>query len=836
MLSFFSKKWKQTKNFIKTAALQAIKQSLMTKEGIEQPVCKILCVDDDRSFCQFMKRLSLSLGIQLDEAYSIEEGRRAIEAYSTYQAFIIDGHLPDGSGFQLVAWIREKKKLDTPIGFISRIYQDSKSFRILKEGLKVNYVLEKPINPSEVHQLLVQLCQIKSQPSGPEPFSDDLLADLKASYQKTISDKVERLETMILAVQKNPTIENLQTLRGEVHKIAGSAGSYGYMAVSELCKNLELDLIKQIDLAKKGQLDHQWLFTLDEFFTQVKLHFQIELLESDGENVLRARHLPSVYIVDEDQAFLSALTQRSQEMRFDILTESRPEKAIQTLQNADFYPQILLCDARYQASVLTGYNLIKAFYETNDYLTTNIALIIKEQAIEEQIEALQRGMTFAFMKPLTMPYLLPLLDQTPFRALPLPYKILVIDDDNDICQYILKILKYSGLQATSVEDLSHVKEILADYKPDLILLDINLKTESGVEGLELIRSNLGYDQLLIGMVTITQQDNQVIQKCYNAGVDEILFKPLEGGAIQRKVASLLRTEAQERLSAKPDTMTGLENTQTLKRYLQRLHQHIQPSLSINLVMFEITHLASLDQTMQKEVAIHIAQTLEDLLNKYDLAAYLGDGRFALVFQGYESHFIQLFMHHFLLQVHEGLKESFFNDKTFHINEYLLALSAERSVNAMLQEGEKQLSNAQKEPAKQSVNMRLDPSLAAKKEAWIFQDEEETEDFISSLFEGHDFKVTSFSRIDEIPSSPLLPLPLIILTGSWATTKGLPLLKKLSLYNQVQIPTLYISQEQKDNLQRLLNELDYFNSPFGMVILLAEVTGKSENEQMTSTPS
>jgi DNA-binding response OmpR family regulator len=820
MLSFFSKKWKQAKNFIKTAALQAIKQSLMTKEGIEQPVCKILCVDDDRSFCQFMKRLSLSMGIQLDEAYSIEEGRRAIEAYPSYQAFIIDGHLPDGSGFQLVAWIREKKKLDTPIGFISRIYQDSKSFRILKEGLKVNYVLEKPINPSEVHQLLAQLCQIKSQPSGSEPFSDDLLADLKASYQKTISDKVERLETMILAVQKNPTIENLQALRGEVHKIAGSAGSYGYMAVSELCKNLELELIKQIDLAKRGQLDHQWLFTLDEFFTQVKLHFQIELLESDVEGALRARHLPSVYIVDEDQAFLSALTQPNQEMRFDILTESRPEKAIQTLLSADVYPQILFCDAHYQTSVLTGYHLIKAFYQSNDYLTTIIALIIKEQAVEEQVEALRKGMTCVFQKPLPMPFLLPLLDQTPFRPLPLPYKILVIDDDVDICQYILKILKYLGLKTTSVQDLTHIKELLADYKPDLILLDINLKTESGIGGLEQIRKQLGYNQLLIGMVTITQQDSQVIQKCYDAGVDEILFKPLEGGVIQRKVASLLRTKAQEQLSAKPDAMTGLESAQTLKHYLQRLHQHIQESLPISLVMFEIENFASLDQTRKNEVAIYIAQALEDLLKKYDLAAYLGDGRFALVFQGYESHFIQLFMRDFLLQVHAHLKMNLLTDKPFHMNECLIALSSERSINALLQEGGKQLSAAQKEPSKQPVNMRLGSSLAIKKEVWIFQDEGQTEDFIRPLFEGYDFKAALFAKIDEIPSSSLFPLPLIILTGSWATAKSLPLLKKLSLHNQVQIPTLYISREQKDDLQHLLSEVDYFNSPFGMVIILA----------------
>lgn len=276
MLSFFPKKWRQTQNWLKARVLQA-RHSLFNRKILKNPICTILCVDDDRSFCLFMQKLAHSRGIQLDAVYSIQEAKKAIERNPTYQAFIIDGHLPDGAGFGLVAWIRVDKQLTVPIGFLSRIYRDAKSFRILKEHLHVNYVLDKPLLPSEVHQLFVQICHevSSSQAVGQEPFSDALLADLKMDYQKTIADKIERLEQMILHAQKNPSLENLQLLKREVHKIAGSAGSYGYMAVSDLCKNLEFDLNKQIDLVKRGQFNPQWLSLLDDFFTQIKLNFQI---------------------------------------------------------------------------------------------------------------------------------------------------------------------------------------------------------------------------------------------------------------------------------------------------------------------------------------------------------------------------------------------------------------------------------------------------------------------------------------------------------------------------------------------------------------------------------
>lgn len=80
---------------------------------------------------------------------------------------------------------------------------------------------------------------------------------------------------MILAIQKDSSIAHVQELKTEVHKIAGSPRSYGYPQVSHLCKALEQDLVKQLELAKTGKIDPDWLSSLDSFFSQMKWHFQI---------------------------------------------------------------------------------------------------------------------------------------------------------------------------------------------------------------------------------------------------------------------------------------------------------------------------------------------------------------------------------------------------------------------------------------------------------------------------------------------------------------------------------------------------------------------------------
>lgn len=274
MIPFLSKLWNHFLRWLRSSPFVAIKHGIL-KSSSESTLGKVLCVDDDPEFCLYIERLATLLQLELDKAYSVAEAKQKIEENSDYKAFLIDGYLPDGSGFELVSWIREEKELGIPIGFLSHVYQDAASFRLLKESLHVNYVVEKPILPDEVHLLLVKLCGLETESALiEEPIPDKVLAELRESYRKSIYDKIERIEKLILAVQKDTKGENLLALKKEVHKIAGSSGSHGYLAVSKLCRNLELELDQQIILEKEGKVDAEWALNLDHFFTKIKSNFQ----------------------------------------------------------------------------------------------------------------------------------------------------------------------------------------------------------------------------------------------------------------------------------------------------------------------------------------------------------------------------------------------------------------------------------------------------------------------------------------------------------------------------------------------------------------------------------
>lgn len=748
-------------------------------------VFKILCVDDDRTFCRFLKKLGSTLGILVDKVHSIEEAKQVIEETADYQAFIIDGHLPDGAGIELVAWIREKKNLSLPIGFISRIYRDARTFRLLRDKLKVNYVLEKPIRHAEAHQLLIKLSQPETLS---ESFSNILLENLKNAYDQTISDKIEDLEKMILTVEKNPSISHLQALKTLVHKIAGSAGSFGYFTVSQLCKNLETEIKEQIELAKKKSMNYIWLSDLDEFFSQIKLHFQMDFQQDEWGG--RRHHLPSLYIVDEDENLLNQFKGYSKQLHFELLTESNPDQSIQNLMAADFYPQIFLLDIRNKTS--SGYELLKDFYRTNDYSTTVIGFTAAPKAWKEFATALQRGITFVAEKPFNIPLVFHFLDQTPFRAFPLPYKILAIDDDPDICQYILQALKYSGLEVQTLHDYNALEDHFKEFQPDLILLELNLGEEAPIAVLEKLRKEIRYKNLIIGMIVVQADDEFSIQQCFDGGIDEIIFKPLDRSILQRKISGLLKKQTREAIGYSEN-----ENSLILKKYIKRLLKEARPPFPKVLVMLKIEN---------GDFSENIDALFEDLLKKHELAIYLSNGKFALIFQGYDPNFVQLFMQTFLKNWKAPICES------------LVVLTEKMNPETALQIGEELLLAAHQLPGE--IRMLMEPTLIPFKEVFIFHEGKRALENLKELFKKQNFVVHFKNEIEKEHLSSVIPL--LIITDSYGDLEGLPLVKQWWMQNLIQIPVLLLSHwPDANNLHRLLSDLNYFKAPFSLVILINE---------------
>jgi DNA-binding response OmpR family regulator len=124
-------------------------------------------------------------------------------------------------------------------------------------------------------------------------------------------------------------------------------------------------------------------------------------------------------------------------------------------------------------------------------------------------------------------------------------KILIIDDDPDITEAMTVVLTNRGYEVRSAQDGSEGMERLNEARPDLIILDVMMRTSQ--EGFELSRElkhNEKFKDIPILMLTGVKQKTGLDFKT-TAGdeswlpVDEYLDKPVKPDVLLAKVEDLL---------------------------------------------------------------------------------------------------------------------------------------------------------------------------------------------------------------------------------------------------------------------------------------------------------
>ncbi len=103
-------------------------------------------------------------------------------------------------------------------------------------------------------------------------------------------------------------------------------------------------------------------------------------------------------------------------------------------------------------------------------------------------------------------------------------KILIVEDEHMLAQYLKKFLLYKGFDVLSIVDTGiDTVKTAKELKPDIILLDIMLKdTKSGCEAALEIR---GFDSKVIIIILSDHQNDEMMDYAINANVSNYLSKP-----------------------------------------------------------------------------------------------------------------------------------------------------------------------------------------------------------------------------------------------------------------------------------------------------------------------
>ncbi|HOY39042.1 MAG: response regulator transcription factor [Bacteroidales bacterium] len=120
-----------------------------------------------------------------------------------------------------------------------------------------------------------------------------------------------------------------------------------------------------------------------------------------------------------------------------------------------------------------------------------------------------------------------------------PQKILVVDDDPDILEFLSYNLDKEGFIVEIAGNGKDAIDLAGKYNPDVILLDIMMPEMDGVEVCHILRSSTQFDHTLIVFLTARSEDYSQIAG-FDAGADDYITKPVRPKVLIKKIQSMLR--------------------------------------------------------------------------------------------------------------------------------------------------------------------------------------------------------------------------------------------------------------------------------------------------------
>ena len=142
------------------------------------------------------------------------------------------------------------------------------------------------------------------------------------------------------------------------------------------------------------------------------------------------------------------------------------------------------------------------------------------------------------------------------------FKVLVVEDEANICSFIETLLETNGYQALVAHSCSMGLTLFASHNPDLVILDLGLPDRDGLELIRTVRQK--YMTPIVVLSARTTEQDKI--EALDLGANDYVTKPFGTGELLARVRAALRVN---RYSTAGSLPTGTFTAQDLEINYER---------------------------------------------------------------------------------------------------------------------------------------------------------------------------------------------------------------------------------------------------------------------------
>lgn len=122
------------------------------------------------------------------------------------------------------------------------------------------------------------------------------------------------------------------------------------------------------------------------------------------------------------------------------------------------------------------------------------------------------------------------------------YKVLVIEDEEDLREILKFNLERDGFQVETAQDANYALMVLEEFIPDIILLDLMLPGLKGQQFLKIMKTNSLFQHIPIIIVSAKNSEVDIIN-ALESGAEDFITKPFSVKILLAKIKVILKRKS-----------------------------------------------------------------------------------------------------------------------------------------------------------------------------------------------------------------------------------------------------------------------------------------------------
>ncbi|MDW5377493.1 diguanylate cyclase [Halomonas sp. HP20-15] len=483
---------------------------------------------------------------------------------------------------------------------------------------------------------------------NPVDIVQERLRQLREEYSQWLVDELAALATDAEELAGGGDRDAVWlTIRDRLHKLAGGAGTFGFVDLGEACRALEIQLDEALATSSPSSLAEVrcGVMALPGFLEPARasiepakpvsaLTVQTALTAPDATSAV----YPRVYILEDDEALGRQLCQILASFHY-AATLFVDGLALQRACR-ERCPDALILDLHFaDDGGAEGLAIGEAIqHETTVQLP--IFATEESQRFDVQLRAVRAGVVGFLARPLDPIRLAEMLEVHLRGHRAAPMRVLMVDDDASTLDYHRLVLETAGFAVTILDRPELTLEVMESFAPDVLVLDVRMPQCSGPELAQIVRYHSRWLQVPIVYLSASGDARAQLTAMTKAG-DDFMVKPIAPEALVAAVTARARRARTLAMALSCDGLTGLLKHADIKEQLSAaLAQARRRQQPLCVVMLDIDHFKRVNDTyghlVGDEVIRALASLLDRRLRESDLIGRYGGEEFLLVLNDCEE--------------------------------------------------------------------------------------------------------------------------------------------------------------------------------------------------------